>query len=109
MRENIIRDASLAPEGRRKIDWVRKNMPVLAGIEEDFSAHKPFEGLKVTVCVHLEAKTAYLAEVMAAGGAEVSVTGSNPKSTKDDVVAALADGGLKIGRASCRERVYTKV
>ena len=96
MRPNIIRDSSLAPEGRRRIDWVRKNMPVLNRIEEEFRAQKPFEGLAVTVCVHLEAKTAYLAEVMAAGGARVSVTGSNPKSTKDDVVAALAEGGLHV-------------
>lgn len=96
MRENIIRDPALAPEGRRKIEWVRKNMPVLSGIETEFKEKKPFEGLKATVCVHLEAKTAYLAEVMAAGGAEVSVTGSNPKSTKDDVVAALSDEGLYV-------------
>jgi adenosylhomocysteinase len=96
MKENIIRDASLAGEGRRKTEWVKKNMPVLNKIEEQFRRDRPFEGLAVTVCVHLEAKTAYLAEVIAAGGAKVSVTGSNPKSTKDDVVAALAEGGLHV-------------
>ena len=96
MKENMLRDLSLAPQGRAKIDWVRKNMPVLRSIEEEFLREQPFKGLRAVVCVHLEAKTAYLAEVMAAGGAEVSVTGSNPKSTKDDVVAALAEGGLHV-------------
>jgi adenosylhomocysteinase len=96
MKENMIRDISLAEQGRAKIDWVRKNMPVLRSIEEEFRREKPFDGLRVVVCVHLEAKTAYLAEVFAAGGAQVSVTGSNPKSTKDDVVAALAAGGLHV-------------
>jgi len=96
MQANSIRDASLAAEGRRKIDWVRMNMPVLNSIEDDFRKNQYFKGLRVAVSVHLEAKTAYLAEIMAAGGAEVAVTGSNPKSTKDDVVAALAEGGLHV-------------
>lgn len=96
MQGNIVRDILLAPEGRRKIDWVRMNMPVLNRIEEEFRRGLPFKGLRVAVSVHLEAKTAYLAEVMAAGGAEVAVTGSNPKSTKDDVVAALAEAGLYV-------------
>ena len=96
MRENIVRDPSLASEGRRKIEWVKMNMPVLNSIEESFRRDQPFRGLAVTVSVHLEAKTAYLAEVMAAGGARVSVTGSNPKSTKDDVVAALAAEGMQV-------------
>ncbi|HDQ14366.1 MAG TPA: adenosylhomocysteinase, partial [Sediminispirochaeta sp.] len=96
MQAHIIRDASLAPEGRRKINWVRMHMPVLRRIEEDFRRQQYFKGLRVAVSVHLEAKTAYLAEVMAAGGAEVAVTGSNPKSTKDDVVAALSDAGLHV-------------
>lgn len=96
MQENMIRDISLAEEGRRKIDWVRMNMPVLKRIEEDFRKNQYFKGLRAAVSVHLEAKTAYLAEVLAAGGAEVAVTGSNPKSTKDDVVAALAQNGLHV-------------
>jgi len=96
MKPNIIRDASLAGEGRRKIDWVRMNMPVLNSIEKDFREKQYFKGLRVAVSVHLEAKTAYLAEVFAAGGAEVAVTGSNPKSTKDDVVAALAERGIHV-------------
>ncbi len=96
MKPNILRDAALAPEGQRKIDWVRRNMPVLRGIEDEFREQKPFDGIRAAVSVPLEAKTAYLALVMAAGGAEVSVTGSNPLSTKDDVVAALDAAGLHV-------------
>jgi adenosylhomocysteinase len=93
---SILARPDLAPEGNRKIDWVRRNMPILRGLEERFRREEPFRGLRATVSVHLEAKTAYLALVLAAGGAEVSVTGSNTLSTKDDVVAALADRGLHV-------------
>ena len=96
MKDNMIRDISLAPEGLRKIAWVRKNMPILRLIEDDFKKNEPFKGLRITVCVHLEAKTAWLALVLKAGGADVSVTGSNAFSTKDDVVAALAASGLHV-------------
>lgn len=75
---NEIADISLAPRGQLKIDWVRRNMPVLRGIEADFAREKPFAGLKVVLSVHLEAKTAYLCRVLAAGGAQMCVTGSNP-------------------------------
>jgi len=96
MKDNMIRDISLASEGLRKIAWVRKNMPILRLIEDDFKKNQYFKGLRITVCVHLEAKTAWLALVLKAGGAEVSVTGSNALSTKDDVVAALAASGLHV-------------
>ena len=91
-----VRDISLAPSGHRKIQWVRENMPLLRGIEEEFKETKPFEGVKISLSVHLEAKTAYLCLVLAAGGADMSVTGSNVLSTQDDVAAALADDGLKV-------------
>ena len=93
---NDIRDIALAPSGEVKIAWVRRNMPVLRGIEADFEREKPFAGMKVALSVHLEAKTAYLCRVLAAGGAEMYVTGSNPLSTQDDVAAALAAGGLEV-------------
>ena len=93
---NEIADISLAPRGQLKIDWVRRNMPVLRGIEADFAREKPFAGLKVVLSVHLEAKTAYLCRVLAAGGAQMCVTGSNPLSTQDDVAAALAAGGMEV-------------
>ncbi|MCQ4635771.1 adenosylhomocysteinase [Anaerovorax odorimutans] len=91
-----IKDISLAPSGHQKIKWVKNNMPLLAGLEEEFLKTKPFEGVKISLSVHLEAKTAYLCQVLAAGGAQMSVTGSNTLSTQDDVAAALADSGLRV-------------
>ena len=96
MYENHIADISLAPEGEKKIRWVAGHMPVLAAIAEDFRKTKPFAGLRVTLSVHLEAKTAWLCRVMEMGGAEMHVTGSNPLSTQDDVAAALAAGGMHV-------------
>ena len=96
MKQYEVRDLSLAPSGHRKIQWVKDNMPLLRGLEEEFSKTKPFEGIKISLSVHLEAKTAYLCLVLAAGGAQMSVTGSNILSTQDDVAAALADAGLKV-------------
>ena len=91
-----IRNEALWEDGQRKIDWVKQNMPLLRSIEEEFSKDKPFQGLKVALSVHLEAKTAYLCKVLAAGGAEMYVTGSNPLSTQDDVAAALVHAGLHV-------------
>ena len=96
MRPNIVASPEKAAKGKQKIDWVRRNMPILRQLEGEFREQQPFAGKRVLVCVHLEAKTAYLALVMAAGGASVAVTGSNPGSTKDDVVAALDALGLHV-------------
>ena len=91
-----IRDESLWESGARKIEWVKRNMPLLNGIEKDFLQKKPFAGMRVALSVHLEAKTAYLCKVLAAGGAEMFVTGSNPLSTQDDVAAVLVHDGLNV-------------
>ena len=96
MRENLIRDINLAPSGHKKIDWVKGYMPVLSFIEKKFTEEQPLKGKKITMSIHLEAKTAYLAKVLKAGGADVAVTGSNPLSTQDDVASALAEDGLKV-------------
>ena len=102
-----IKDIALAPSGEMKIKWVERNMPVLRGIGEDFAKTRPFEGLKVALSVHLEAKTAYLCRVMEMGGAEMFVTGSNPLSTQDDVAAALASGGMEVfARYGCSMEEY---
>ena len=93
---SLIRDASLAPSGELKINWVQRNMPVLRGIGEDFLKEKPFAGLKIALSVHMEAKTAYLCRVLEMGGAQMFVTGSNPLSTQDDVAAAVAAGGIEV-------------
>lgn len=91
-----IRDINLAPSGAHKIDWVRKNCPLLRSLEEDFVKTKPFAGIRIALSIHLEAKTAYLCKVLAAGGAEMFITGSNPLSTQDDVAAALVEAGLNV-------------
>lgn len=85
-----------AKSGRDKIDWVRSYMPILNAIEKEFRKTKPFDGMKIAMSIHLEAKTAYLAEVLMAGGAKVQVTGCNPLSTQDDVAAALAEEGFVV-------------
>ena len=91
-----IKDINLWESGARKIDWVRSHMPLLNDIEEQFAADKPFAGVKVAVSVHLEAKTAYLCQTLAAGGAEVYAAASNVLSTQDDVVAALVKSGVNV-------------
>lgn len=96
MEKYEVRDISLAPSGHRKIQWVRDNMPLLRGLEEEYRKTRPFEGIRISLSVHLEAKTAYLSMVLAAGGADMAVTGSNVLSTQDDICAALADSGLKV-------------
>lgn len=93
---SIIKDKALWESGERKIQWVKANMPLLSGLEKEFSQEKPFEGLRIALSVHLEAKTAYLCRVLACGGAQMYVTGSNPLSTQDDVAAALERGGLNV-------------
>ena len=91
-----IRNVDLWQDGQIKIDWVKANMPLLRSLEEEFFATKPFKNIKIALSVHLEAKTAYLCKVLAAGGAEMFVTGSNPLSTQDDVAAALVHDGLNV-------------
>ena len=91
-----IKDINLAPSGEMKIERVRNNCPLLRSLEEDFSKTKPFAGVRVALSVHLEAKTAYLCKVLAAGGAEMYITGSNPLSTQDDIAAALVKAGLNV-------------
>ncbi len=91
-----IRDIALAESGMRKIEWVKRNCPLLTMLKDEFSKTQPFKGQKIALSVHLEAKTAYLCLTLAAGGAEMYVTGSNPLSTQDDVAAALVSQGLEV-------------
>lgn len=96
MKDYDVKDISLAPSGHRKIEWVRNNMPLLRTLEEEFKEERPFEGIKISLSIHMEAKTAYLCKVLVAGGAELAATGSNVLSTQDDVAAALADDGIHV-------------
>ena len=91
-----IRNPSLAAEGEKKLSWAWANMPLLRALEREFSAEKPFSGMKISLSIHLEAKTANLCRLLKTGGAEMHVTGSNPLSTQDDVAAALASGGVNV-------------
>lgn len=92
----MIRDIKLAESGHQKIEWVKQYMKVLNRIEYTFSKDRPFDGLKIAMSIHLEAKTAYLAKVFKSAGAEVAITGSNPLSTQDDIAAALVEDGLQV-------------
>ncbi|MCF0167877.1 MAG: adenosylhomocysteinase [Bacteroidales bacterium] len=91
-----IRNPELWESGARKIDWVKANMPLLNIIEEQFVEQQPFKGIKIALSIHMEAKTAYLCKVLAAGGAEMYATGCNTLSTQDDVAAALVHDGFNV-------------
>ena len=94
--KSIVRDMSLAPQGHDKINWVKNFMPVLNILNDELSKTKPLAGKKLVVTMHLEAKTAYLGIVLKNAGADVTVTGSNPLSTQDDVAAALVESGVNV-------------
>ena len=96
MADYEIKDKSLAPQGRKRIEWVKKHMPILSSYDNMYSAEKPLKGKRIAVSVHLEAKTAYLALVLRNLGAECAVTGCNPLSTQDAVAAALVEEGLNV-------------
>ncbi|ADI02001.1 MAG TPA: adenosylhomocysteinase [Syntrophothermus lipocalidus] len=93
-RPSMIRDITLAPSGHRKIEWASRHMPVLNILKTEFEKDQPLAGKRIAMCLHLEAKTAYLALTLRAAGAEVVVCASNPLSTQDDVVAALVEKGV---------------
>ena len=93
---SIIKDPSLAENGKMKIRWVQDFMPALAAIRDRFQKEKPFAGKRIAMSIHMEAKTAYLALCLKEGGAEVHATGCNPLSTQDDVAAGLASLGVEV-------------
>lgn len=84
-----IKDMNLAEQGRKRIDWAEKEMPVLRLIRERFEKERPLQGVKVSACLHVTAETANLMRTLAVGGADVVLAASNPLSTQDDVAAAL--------------------
>ena len=84
-----VRDLKLAREGRARIEWAERNMPVLRAIRARFHREKPLKGLRVAACLHVTTETANLMRTLKAGGAEVYLCGSNPLSTQDDVAASL--------------------
>jgi adenosylhomocysteinase len=84
-----IKNADLAPGGRRRIDWAHQEMAVLAGVKEQFDGERPFAGLRIGACMHVTTETANLMVALQAGGADLALAASNPLSTQDDVAAAL--------------------
>jgi len=94
--KSIIKDLSLAPYGRKKLEWVKNNMPVLNILKTEFEKTKPLQDKTIACCLHLEAKTGYLLQALKSAGAKVVACASNPLSTQDDVVAALVDSGIDI-------------
>ncbi|MDS0281843.1 adenosylhomocysteinase [Haloarcula onubensis] len=104
-----LADADAAREsGRRKMDWAAQHMPICDALREEFEADQPFAGERIGMAMHVEAKTAILAEVLAAGGAEVAITGCNPLSTHDDVSAALdaVDGVTSYAERGVDDEAY---
>jgi adenosylhomocysteinase len=92
-----IKDQSLAPEGRKRIEWAEREMPVLRLIRERFEAEKPLQGIRMVACAHVTTETANLVRALQAGGAEAVVIASNPLSTQDDVAASLVnDFGVSV-------------
>ncbi|MEE9200097.1 MAG: adenosylhomocysteinase [Candidatus Brocadiales bacterium] len=84
-----IKDPKLAPEGKRRIEWADRDMPVLRLIKERFEKEKPLDGIRLSACLHVTAETANLVRTLKAGGAQVILCASNPLSTQDDVAASL--------------------
>src|ERR671920_2154857 len=91
-----INDPSLAAEGRRRIDWASREMPVLGQIGQQFDRERPLEGIRLVVCAHITTETANLALALKAGGANAVLCASNPLSTQDDVAAALVADGIPV-------------
>src|SRR5689334_6088675 len=95
--EYDITDINLAPQGKQRIEWADREMPVLRLIRERFEAEKPLAGIKLVACAHITTETANLARTLQAGGAEAILIASNPLSTQDDVAASLvADWGIPV-------------
>lgn len=95
-RPSIIKDPQLAAAGYNKLEWVKNNMPVLTILRQELEQSQPLQGKTIVCCLHLEAKTGYLLQTLQAAGADVVACASNPLSTQDDVVAALADAGITV-------------
>jgi len=92
-----VRDLSLAPAGKLKIEWAEASMPVLRQIRERFEKEKPLAGTRLSACLHVTTETANLARTLAAGGADLLLCASNPLSTQDDAAASLvADYGVAV-------------
>jgi adenosylhomocysteinase len=91
-----IKDPSLADEGKLRIEWAGKEMPVIKLIKQRFAKEKPLQGIRISACLHITTETANLAMALKEGGADLVLCASNPLSTQDDVAAALVDFGIPV-------------
>jgi adenosylhomocysteinase len=91
-----IADADLAEQGRRRVDFAERAMPVLALLRERYARSRPLKGVRIAACMHVTAETAVLARTLTVGGAELHLAASNPLSTQDDVAAALVAEGVAV-------------
>ena len=91
-----VKDINLAPQGALLVEWAAKHMPVLAQVRSRFEKEKPLAGITIGACLHVTKETAVLAETLKAGGAKVTLCGSNPLSTQDEVAAYLATKGINV-------------
>jgi adenosylhomocysteinase len=96
MKNYDIKDSSLADEGKLRIEWAGKEMPVIKLIKQRFVKEKPLQGIRVSACLHITTETANLALALKAGGADLVFCASNPLSTQDDVTAALVDYDIPV-------------
>jgi len=91
-----IKDLSLAEEGKLRIEWAGREMPVLKLIEQRFAKEKPLKGIRISACLHITTETANLALILREGGADLVLCASNPLSTQDDAAAALIGYGIPV-------------
>src|SRR6185436_15880658 len=92
-----VKDLALASEGKKRIEWADKDMPVLRAIRERFTREQPLKGYRMAACLHITTETANLLRALVAGGAEVVACASNPLSTQDDNAASLVkDFGISV-------------
>jgi len=109
MKNYDVKDLSLAREGRLRVDWANKEMPVVKLIRKRFGKDKPLAGVRISACLHITTETANLALALEEGGAEVVLCASNPLSTQDDVAAALVDYGIPVNAIKGEDnRTYYK-
>jgi adenosylhomocysteinase len=104
-----IKDASLAPEGKKRIEWAAREMPVIRLIGDRFAREKPLKGIRISACLHITTETANLALALKEGGANIVLCASNPLSTQDDVAAALVEYDIPVNAIKGEdEKTYYK-
>jgi adenosylhomocysteinase len=102
-----IKDIALAPQGKQRIEWAGREMPVLRQIQDRFEQEKPLAGIRISACCHVTTETAHLAIALKKAGADAVLIASNPLSTQDDVAASLvADYGISVFALKGRRQRY---